>query len=51
LPLENDLQELLYFARDFWRDCFGRFFSCSDSGGFSTGRKWQILDWFRESPD
>jgi hypothetical protein len=41
--LENDTQELIYFARDFLTDRFGRFFSWSASRSSSIGRKWQIL--------
>ena len=41
--LENDPQELIYFARDLLTDRFGRFFSCSVSDSSSIGRRWQIL--------
>ena len=34
---ENDAKQLLYFARDFFLDRFGRFFSCVDGAACSTG--------------
>src|ERR1035437_6757566 len=40
--VEDDAQELIYFARDFLLDRFGRFFSCGDSASGSGGRSWQI---------
>ena len=39
---EDDAQELVYFARDFLLDRFGRFFSWADGEFSSTGRSWQI---------
>lgn len=39
---ENDAQQLLYFARDFILDRFGRFFSCADGAVSVTGRSSQI---------
>lgn len=39
--LEDHTQELVYFARDFPANRFGRFFSCGDSVS-STGRARQI---------
>jgi len=39
---EDDTQQLVYFARDFLRDCFRRFFSRADGEVSSTGRNWQI---------
>ena len=42
--LENDPQELIYFARDLLPDRFRRFFSCPlNSSSPSTGRNWQIF--------
>ena len=40
--LEHHTQELLYFARDFLADRFGRFFSWGDRPS-STGRARQML--------
>lgn len=40
--LEDHMQELLYFARDFLADRFGRFISSGVSAS-STGRARQIL--------
>jgi len=40
--LEDHAQELVYFARDFLTDRFGRFFSSGDNVS-STGRARQIL--------
>jgi hypothetical protein len=39
---ENDTQKLIYFARDFLADRFGRFFSCADSVASVAGRNLQI---------
>ena len=39
---EDDAQQLVYFARDFLLDRFGRFFSWADGGVSSTGRNSQI---------
>ena len=39
---EGDTQQLLYFARDFLLDRFGRFFSWADGALSSTGRNAQI---------
>src|SRR5438445_6093807 len=39
--LENQMQELFYFARDLLTDGFGRFFSCGESVS-SNGRARQI---------
>jgi hypothetical protein len=40
---EDDVQELIYFARDFLMDGFGCFFSCGVCSASSTGRKRQTL--------
>jgi hypothetical protein len=40
--IEDHAQQLIYFARDFLADRFGRLFSWADSGGSSTGRNRQI---------
>jgi len=40
--IEDHAQQLIYFARDFLADRFGRCFSWADSGGSSTGRNRQI---------
>jgi hypothetical protein len=40
--LEDDAQQLVYFARDFLLDRFGGFFSWADGGVSSTGRNLQI---------
>ena len=40
--MEDDAQQLVYFARHFLADRFGRFFSWADSAGPSTGRNRQI---------
>src|SRR5438094_3953252 len=40
--LENNAQELVYFAPHFLADRFGRFFSWLERAGSSTGRKRQI---------
>ena len=40
--VEDDAQQLVYFARDFLTDRFGRFFSCGDTES-SQGRVRQIL--------
>jgi hypothetical protein len=40
--IEDDAQQLVYFARDFLADRFGRFFSCGVRVS-STGRARQIL--------
>ena len=39
---ENDAKQLLYFARDFFLDRFGRFFSWADGAVSVTGRSPQI---------
>jgi hypothetical protein len=41
--VEDDAQELVYFARDFLADLLGRFFSWSLGGASSTGRRRQIF--------
>jgi hypothetical protein len=41
-PVEDDPQQLVYFARDFLLDRFGRFFSWADGEVSSTGRNSQI---------
>jgi hypothetical protein len=41
-PIENDAQQLVYFARDFLLDGFGRFFSSGDSVSVA-GRARQIF--------
>jgi hypothetical protein len=41
--VEDDAQQLIYFARDFLLDRFGRFFSCGVCSSCSTGRKRQTL--------
>ena len=42
--LENNPQELIYFARDLLADRFRRFFSGSlKASSSSTGRNWQIF--------
>ena len=40
--VEDDTQQLVYFAGDFFLDRFGRFFSWAPSASSSTGRKRQI---------
>jgi hypothetical protein len=40
--VEDDAQQLVYFAREFLLNRFGRFFSWADSAGASTGRNPQI---------
>jgi hypothetical protein len=40
--LEDDPQQLIYFARDLLLDRFRRFFSCSVGESSSVGRKRQI---------
>jgi len=45
---ENDTQQLIYFARDFLADRFGRFFSCGGRAS-STGRARQILSFTSSS--
>ena len=42
MPVEDDAQQLAYFARDFLADRFSRFFSWADGVGCSTGRNTQI---------
>jgi hypothetical protein len=39
---ENNAQQLLYFAGDFFLDRFGRFFSWADGTDSATGRNAQI---------
>lgn len=39
---ENDAQQLLYFAGDFFLNRFGRFFSSADGAVSLTGRSAQI---------
>jgi len=39
---EDHAQQLVYFARDFLLDGFGRFFSWADGAVSSTGRNSQI---------
>ena len=45
--VEDDAQQLVYFARDFPLDRFGRFFSCGVCSVCSMGRERQI---FRLTP-
>ena len=46
--VEDNAQQLLYFARDLLADRFGRFFSCGDRES-STGRARQILSFTSSS--
>jgi hypothetical protein len=40
--IEDDAQQLVYFARDFVTDRFRRFFSSGKNTSGSDGRNWQI---------
>jgi len=40
--VEDDLQQLVYFPRDFFWDRFNRFFPWADGAVSCTGRNWQI---------
>lgn len=46
--VEDDTQQLVYFARDFLTDRFGRFFSCGGTAS-SAGRTRQILSFTSNS--
>ena len=41
-PMHGHAQQLVYFARDFLLDGFGRFFSWADGAVSPTGRNSQI---------
>jgi hypothetical protein len=47
--VENDAQELIYFARDFLTDRFRRFFSWPDGIASATGRSLQICSFTSRS--
>jgi hypothetical protein len=42
MSVEDDAQQLVYFARDYLPDRFGRFFSWAEGAGGSAGRNAQI---------
>ncbi|MGH8648712.1 MAG: hypothetical protein ACREUP_05315, partial [Burkholderiales bacterium] len=42
VTVENNTQQLVYFARDFLADRFRRFFSWDAGSAGSAGRRWQI---------